>query len=279
MNGELSPVAAVGTSSASSTKPVDSGSTVSNDSATDCAVERSDVAAMVRAPIAIVSHASTVSGAEALIASSTKTEGDWYERVYAEAGGDVSRVPWARCAPDPELLAFLADRACQYVRPGARSVVVGCGLGDDVAELRSRGFDAVGIDISPCAIDWARRRWPEHADAFRVADLCALSSCLCRRFDLVVEVHTLQSVPRDVSVKLADGLSRLVHPRGVVFGVWLAAESGTPLAADGPPWGFSAEEYASVMQGVGLQPMAPIMTAAHDHRARPRLSGVFGTGR
>ena len=44
------------------------------------------------------------------------------------------------------------------MRRGSR-VVVGCGLGDDVAELLSRGYDAVGFDVSPTAIGWARPTW------------------------------------------------------------------------------------------------------------------------
>lgn len=280
MKGEHSSVAVVGDRSATPSGVADANSQSDRTSA----AERTDLASMIRTPIELPMPAREAADTNAHVAHAprgnqaepaSESERDWYERIYAEAGGDISRVPWARSAPDPELLAFLADRACQYVRPGARSVVVGCGLGDDVAELRARGFDAVGLDISPCAIDWARRRWPEHADAFRVADLCELSSCLCRRFDLVVEVHTLQSVPRDVSVKLAEGLARLVHPRGVVFGVWLAAEDSAPIASDGPPWGFSARQYAEVMERAGLRAVAPVNSAVADHRGRPRLSGAF----
>ncbi|GAB3733299.1 methyltransferase domain-containing protein [Amycolatopsis oliviviridis] len=56
--------------------------------------------------------------------------------------------------------------------PGSAVIDVGCGAGLAVSELSSRGFSAVGVDISTEMVEEARRRSPE-AD-FRSGDAYAL---------------------------------------------------------------------------------------------------------
>src|SRR5690349_11117782 len=82
----------------------------------------------------------------------------WHEEVYRAAAGDMAKVPWADARPSPALVSWLNSEAPGRVRPGSRACVIGCGLGDDVAELTNRGYDAFGFDVSPTAIEWARKR-------------------------------------------------------------------------------------------------------------------------
>lgn len=55
-----------------------------------------------------------------------------------------------------------ADYACQVIAastpPGGRVLDVGSGYGSFVLLARSRGFDAIGTEIAPYEIDYARRR-------------------------------------------------------------------------------------------------------------------------
>lgn len=58
--------------------------------------------------------------------------------------------------------------------PPGRSLDLGCGEGGDVLWLAERGWDAMGIDISPTAIDRAQARAARHGldtAHFQVADL------------------------------------------------------------------------------------------------------------
>ena len=89
-----------------------------------------------------------------------------FEAVYHEANGDFAGVPWAHGRPHPALVAWLNAIAPSVVRCGSRIAVVGCGLGDDAIELIRRGYDVTAFDISTTAIEWARRRHPEHAQCF-----------------------------------------------------------------------------------------------------------------
>jgi SAM-dependent methyltransferase len=64
---------------------------------------------------------------------------------------------WHLTAPSPELLEAVADR---WIRPPARVLDLGCGLGAEVGHLAKVGFEATGIDASLVAIDRAQTAWP-----------------------------------------------------------------------------------------------------------------------
>src|SRR5262245_33678429 len=70
----------------------------------------------------------------------------WFERLYREAKGDASHVPWADQAANAALAAWTASpRALAGARTAA---VVGCGLGDDAEHLASKGLDVLAFDVS-----------------------------------------------------------------------------------------------------------------------------------
>jgi SAM-dependent methyltransferase len=64
---------------------------------------------------------------------------------------------WHLSRTPPELLEALADG---WIAAPGRVLDLGCGLGIEVAALADRGFQAVGIDISPVAIERAQRSHP-----------------------------------------------------------------------------------------------------------------------
>jgi Methyltransferase domain len=146
----------------------------------------------------------------------------WFEPVYAGAGDDASAVPWADLAPNPLLVEWLARDG----RSGdvARAIVVGCGLGDDLEELRQLGFDVVGFDVAPSAIEWARRRFPDQADRFFVANLLELPKALVGAFAFVFEAYTVQALPDTVRDAAIDGVASLVAPGGTLLVVCSARD-------------------------------------------------------
>jgi SAM-dependent methyltransferase len=210
----------------------------------------------------------------------------WHEQVYKEARGDAARVPWAALRAHPLLVEWLNRGACEHVRPGSRALVVGSGLGDDVAEMRSRGFDAVGLEVSPTAVEWSRRRWPELEGCFVEGDASELPAKMRGRFDLVVEVYTVQSVEPRLRGALARGIASARHPRGCVLAVCTERDAGVgPGEEAGPPWGLSEREMVElwgerglVCAGAGVERFAGAAGGA-EKDGRGRLRGVFvGTG-
>ncbi|MCA9295958.1 MAG: class I SAM-dependent methyltransferase, partial [Phycisphaerales bacterium] len=158
-----------------------------------------------------------------------------FESVYATAGRSLSGVPWADGRPSPALVNWLNAVAPSLIRCGARVAVVGCGLGDDVRELVQRGYDVTGFDVSETAINWARERHPSCADAFHVADLFDIPARWRRRFDLVVEINTIQALPIARREHTLPAIADLVGQRGRLLIIARGARS--PQAeSDGPPW-------------------------------------------
>lgn len=205
---------------------------------------------------------------------------EYCERVYAQAAGDPERVPWHHASADDVLMAWLNRDAPRLVRPGCRAVVVGCGLGADVAELDARGFDVVGFDVSPTAVHWAALRHPRCAQRFIRADLLDPPARMLGRFDLVIEVSTLQSLPPDLRGIGAANLARLAAPRGIVLSVDCGRCNGaTGDDAEGPPWPLSPNELESLLCGAGLGcvqvPHEIPVPGEADH---VRVMGVFVRG-
>ncbi|MBX3386756.1 MAG: class I SAM-dependent methyltransferase [Phycisphaeraceae bacterium] len=202
------------------------------------------------------------------------------ESVYASAEGDHSLVPWARLGPDPTLLRWLNSIACEHVRPGARVIVTGCGLGDDVAELNARGFDAIGLDASPSALAWASRRFPALADGFVLADIASTPPRLQRRFDLVVDVDTLQTAAGDQTDRetLARGLTSLLHPHGALLVVAGAGPIGEDQSADWIDHPMRPEDVVDLMHVQGLEPASPVPGPCEDD-ATGRFAIVFRRSR
>ncbi|MGH7131544.1 MAG: class I SAM-dependent methyltransferase [Phycisphaerales bacterium] len=203
-----------------------------------------------------------------------------YDAIYANAEGDPSRVPWAELRACPIMVHWLNHEAPRMVRPGSRSVVVGCGLGDDVVELTQRGYDVVGFDCSPNAARWAARRHPNCADRFLIADLLDVPMRLAGRFDLVVDVSTLTQIDPDLRAEAMGGIARLLSPRGVAVLICRGRPREEPLhREDGPPWAMTDEELVRLASGAGLTARrAPEEMPGDEHPPRSMMLAVFSRG-
>jgi SAM-dependent methyltransferase len=201
----------------------------------------------------------------------------WHDEIYRAAAGDMARVPWADARPNPALVSWLNAEAPGRIRPGSRAVVVGCGLGDDVAELANRGYDAMGFDVSPAGIDWARSRFPGQSNAFCVADLLNAPSRFRHRFDLVVEVNTIQSMDPGQRESAMAAIASLLCPRGVLLLIARGREEAELLeTVQGPPWPLTRGEMLGLAEAAGLKPTRPIDEFMNDETpAQRRLRGVF----
>lgn len=80
---------------------------------------------------------------------------DWDER-YA-----TDDLPWDTGRPDPHLVALIEGGT---IAPG-RALEVGCGTGTNALWLAARGFDVLGVDISPLAIAKANAKAKARADS------------------------------------------------------------------------------------------------------------------
>jgi SAM-dependent methyltransferase len=170
-----------------------------------------------------------------------------FEEMYAAAGDDLAALPWASLKPFPLLVEWLGGNG---VAMSGKALVVGTGLGDDAEELARRGFAVTAFDLSPTAIERARERFPDSTVDYRVADLLELPAEWRERFDLVVEIRTLQSLPIGDRRAAAAAIAGTVAPGGLLWLFALGRDSHQP--DETRPWPVTEEELA-VLEAAGLE--------------------------
>lgn len=172
----------------------------------------------------------------------------FFDAVYATAEGDASGVPWADLQPHPVALAWLDQ---QGVRGEKRSaLVIGCGLGDDAEELAGRGFQVTAFDVSPNAIAWCKQRFPASLVDYLVADLLDAPARWRQAFDFVLEVYTLQALPRRLRTLVIANVAQFVAPGGQLL---VVCRGRDPQDDPGTmPWPLTRDELAHFGQ-VGLR--------------------------
>ena len=187
----------------------------------------------------------------AVIESCVETTPEHFENIYAEAAGVPGHIPWDRGRPHPALVNWLNAVAPSLIRCGARVAVVGCGLGHDARELMRRGYDVTAFDCSATAIEWAQRLDPAHAHSYVVADLFALPPRWRHRFDLVVEIHTVQSLRPNLRTGAVRAIGELLSLHGRLLVICRACLEPV-TSAEGPPWPLTEFELRQIAALSGL---------------------------
>ena len=162
---------------------------------------------------------------------------DWFEDLYSLARKDVSIIPWADLAPNPNLVSWL-DRYGKTVK--GRALKVGSGLGDDAEELARRGFQTTAFDISETAVAWSRKRFPDSTVKYTVANLFEPPDDWKGGFDFVLESYTLQVLPPDLRADAIRCIASFVAPGGMLL---VIARGREPNESEGAmPWPLTREE-------------------------------------
>ncbi len=96
---------------------------------------------------------------------------DWnafYQSVPADD------IPWEIGGPSTELIHAVEDG---FIVPPARVLDIGCGLGSQSIYLAKNGFEVIGVDIAPSAIDKAQKlaRFSEAKVQFAVGDATSMA--------------------------------------------------------------------------------------------------------
>lgn len=220
---------------------------------------------------------SSDANSDTLTFRSTEELIEQFDDIYRDARGDTTRIPWASAKPNPCMVAWLNAEGPSVLRPGARIVVVGCGLGYDACELADRGYDVTAFDICPHAVESARVLHPQYADCFMQADLLHLPTRMHSRFDLVVDIHTIQSLPPEHRQDIADAMATLVSHRGVLLSIARGRDAAVPLSSvEGPPFELTVDEMQDLMAAGGLRPCREIDDFLDDQSPPVRrLRGAF----
>ena len=164
----------------------------------------------------------------------------WFDALYKESGGDIEKIPWADMAPNRFFKAWAESKGLKG--EGRRALVVGCGLGDDAKYLHDLGFKVTGFDISPTAIEWARKVYGEEGIQFETADLFQPYRGWLGAFDFVLEIYTIQPLPMEMRPKVIDSIAALVALGGRLVVVCRGREDDEEIGE--VPWPLSKRDLS-----------------------------------
>ena len=150
----------------------------------------------------------------------------WFEQFYQEAAGDPAAVPWMDLAPHP----YLVDWLKTHLQAGSdsRALVVGCGGGDDAAYLDEQGWRVTAFDIAPTAVAWAKQRFSDRDITWTIADATEPLDAWRDRFDLIVEIYTLQTLPAALRQRLLERISACLAPGGTLIIICRGRDEDAP---------------------------------------------------
>ncbi len=120
--------------------------------------------------------------------------------------------------------------------PPARIAVLGCGWGNEVALAVSHGFETVGFDFAPLAIEGAKKLVTDPKATFVCADFfeAAKDPQYMGTFDAVIEHTSFVAIQPERRAEYARVIHQLLKPEGWLFALFY--NHGKP---DGPPFDTS----------------------------------------
>ncbi len=160
-----------------------------------------------------------------------------FESVYrgesAQLGEGV-RPPWSIGAPQPELATLIEQGKFH-----GDVLDVGCGEAAISLALAERGHTTVGLDLSPTAIDLARREADKRGltdVTFEVADISSFTGFppgSAGRFGTIVDSTLFHSIPVEAREGYQQSISRAAAPGASYFALVFdkAAVSEGPINA------------------------------------------------
>jgi 2-polyprenyl-3-methyl-5-hydroxy-6-metoxy-1,4-benzoquinol methylase len=165
----------------------------------------------------------------------------WFEELYSQAGEDSGQIPWAKLTVNPHLASWIAKNKIEG--KGKKALVVGCGLGDDAEALADLGFEVTGFDISPTAIAWCQKRFPDTSVNYVVSDALQPEAAWSESFDLILESYTLQAVPESLRQQIMSTIALYLALGGMLLIICRGRNVGED-AGISPPWALTKEELS-----------------------------------
>jgi SAM-dependent methyltransferase len=138
-----------------------------------------------------------------------------YARMYR-----FGLTPWERyaTAAAASIAARLDREESQRSRPLGRALDLGCGRGQYTPELARRGWEAVGIDNVPAAIEAAAARSQGAAGLrYVVGDVTRLPSARLGTFDFFLDIGCFQGLDPGQGLCEGEGVGALASPGATVL--------------------------------------------------------------
>jgi methyl halide transferase len=142
---------------------------------------------------------------------------------------------WDLGCPAPPFINLLASE--QAPQPG-RIAVLGCGSGQDAMLFSELGFDVIGLDFAPTAIERARTtaKARELKAQFLQRDIFKLESEFLDDFDYVLEHTCFCAIDPILRSQYVQVVKNLLRPNGQLIALFY-----THKKLGGPPFGVKPQ--------------------------------------
>jgi SAM-dependent methyltransferase len=158
---------------------------------------------------------------------------DFWEQRYQEG-----RTGWDQGGPTPEFVAYLEG---PHAPPG-KLLVVGCGKGHDVLLFARHGFDALGVDFAPSAVEIGTRAAHEAGLSdrahFEQADIFDLPVSYPAHFDYILERACYCAIDPVDRARYVETAAALLKPGGRIIAQFFLG----PQTRPGPPFAATVSE-------------------------------------
>jgi SAM-dependent methyltransferase len=178
-----------------------------------------------------------------------------YARMYR-----FGITPWERYATavSASIGALLDREETGRSRPLGRALDLGCGRGLYTPELARRGWEAVGIDNVPAAIEAAQaKNQGANGLSYVVGDVTQLPSARLGTFDFFLDIGCSQGLDAGQRLAQAEGVRALANPRATLLMLSFGASRWRRLVG-----GASQAEIETAFAGWEMLASEPADTAA-----------------
>lgn len=136
-----------------------------------------------------------------------------YARMYR-----LGFTPWERYGPaaGAQLRSWLEREAEDRPQPSGRALDIGCGRGQFTPELVRHGWEAVGLDFVPAAVEAAREKNPAEV-TYVVGDATDLESADLGTFDLFIDIGCFQGLDETQRAAQGRGVTALAAPQATLI--------------------------------------------------------------
>ena len=143
------------------------------------------------------------------------------EKIYSTIPPD--KIPWNMETP-PGILRGLVDSG--KIKP-CKVIELGCGAGNYIIYLSTKGFDPTGVDIAASAIDIAKKSAAEKGIKcnFITADVLGDMIEINELFDLAYDWEVLHHIFPEDREKYISNVYKLLKPGGQYLSVCFSEDS------------------------------------------------------
>ena len=167
--------------------------------------------------------------------------------------------------------------AAEHARPG-RLLDIACGVGYGTELMLERAAvvtEAVGVDISPETVDYARERYANEAIRFATGEAATFADA--DGFDTIVSLETIEHLESEPSA-FVENLEHLLRPRGVL----IASAPTTPSVDVNPHhnWDFTDRSFRRLFRDRGFREVAqlrqiqPVDVGSVMRKDEKRMAGI-----